>query len=156
MKVAIVALSDVVTSDLTTYRSSFGLPATTLTTVHSGADPGITASQGENTEDVEMVSATAPGASIVLVSDVDNATTDGLTTGILYIVNNAVAPILTMSYGACELKLGHRGQRPVQPDVSASGDGGYQLVCSRWRLGIGDLHVAERNSTLRGRIWPCG
>ena len=56
-----------------------------------------------------MVSATAPGAQIVLVSDVDTATTNGLTTGILYIVNNAVAPILTMSYGECELKLGTAG-----------------------------------------------
>jgi hypothetical protein len=109
VKVAIVALSDVAATDINTYRSSFGLPATTLTTVHSGADPGLTASQGENTEDVEMVSATAPGAQIVLVSDVDNATTNGLTTAILYIVNHAVAPILTMSYGECELKLGTAG-----------------------------------------------
>jgi subtilase family serine protease len=109
VKVAIVGLSDVAGTDLNTYRSSFGLPATTLTTVHSGADPGLTDSQGENTEDVEMVSATAPGAQIVLVSDVNNATTDGLITGILYIVNNAVAPILTMSYGVCELKMGTAG-----------------------------------------------
>jgi hypothetical protein len=56
-----------------------------------------------------MVSATAPGAQIVLVSDVDTATTNGLTTAILYVVNNAVAPILTMSYGECELKLGTAG-----------------------------------------------
>jgi subtilase family serine protease len=88
VKVAIVGLSDVVASDLNTYRSSFGLPPNTLSTVHSGADPGLTSSQGENTEDVEMVSATAPGAQIVLVSDVSTATTDGLTTGILYIVNS--------------------------------------------------------------------
>ena len=110
VKVAVVALSDVVASDLNTYRSSFGLSPTTLTTVHSGADPGLDPNnQGENTEDVEMVSATAPGAQIVLVSDANTATTDGLTIGILYIVNNAVAPILTMSYGACELKLGTAG-----------------------------------------------
>jgi subtilase family serine protease len=109
VKVAIVALSDVQTADFNTYRSSFGLPAGTLTTLHSGADPGLTESQGENTEDVEMVSATAPGAQIVLVSDVDTATTNGLVTGILYIAENAVAPILTMSYGQCELKLGTAG-----------------------------------------------
>ena len=109
VKVAIVALSDIVASDINTYRSSFGLPATTITTVHSGTDPGLTLSQGENTEDVEMVSATAPGASIVLVADPDTATTNGVTTGVLYIVNNAIAPILTVSYGMCELKLGTAG-----------------------------------------------
>jgi hypothetical protein len=47
VKVAVVGLSDVVASDLNTYRSSFGLPATTLTTVHSGTDPGQTDSQLE-------------------------------------------------------------------------------------------------------------
>ena len=109
VKVAIVALSDIVASDINTYRSSFGLPATTVTTVHSATDPGLTLSQGENTEDVEMVSATAPGASIVLVSNPDTATTNGVTTGVLYIVNNAIAPILTVSYGECELKLGTAG-----------------------------------------------
>ncbi len=109
VSVAIVGLSDVAAADLNTYRSSFGLPPTTLSTLHSGTDPGLTSSQGENTEDVEMVSATAPGAQIVLVADVDNATTNGLTTAILYIVNNAVAPILTMSYGECELKNGTAG-----------------------------------------------
>ncbi|WP_161571031.1 choice-of-anchor D domain-containing protein [Granulicella sibirica] len=106
VKVAIVGLSDVQTTDFNTFRSSFGLPAGTLTTLHSGTDPGVTDSQGENTEDVEMVSATAPGAEVVLVSDVDNATTNGLVTAINYIVENKVAPILTMSYGECELNNG--------------------------------------------------
>lgn len=93
VKVAIVGLSDVKTSDFNTFRSSFGLPAGTLTTLHSGTDPGLTDSQGENTEDVEMVSSTAPGAQVVLVADVDNATTNGLVTAVNYIVENNVAPI---------------------------------------------------------------
>jgi len=106
VKVAIIGLSDVQTSDFNTFRSSFGLPAGALTTLHSGADPGLTDSQGENTEDVEMVSSTAPGAHVIMVADVSNATTDGLETGINYVIDNEIAPILTMSYGACELTLG--------------------------------------------------
>ena len=99
VKVAIVGLSDVQTTDFDTFRSSFGLPAGTLTTLHSGADPGLTNSQGENTEDVEMVSSTAPGAQVVLVSDVDSATTNGLVTAINYIVENNVG-----SYSDDELR----------------------------------------------------
>jgi hypothetical protein len=140
VKVAIVALSDVVPSDFDTYRSSFGLPASTLVTLHSGTDPGVTDSQGENTEDTEMVSATAPGATVVLVADVDNATTNGLMTAINYIVDNEVAPILTMSYGACELKVGTSGnamwnqifQQAATAGISsfvASGDSG-SAVCT--------------------------
>jgi subtilase family serine protease len=142
VKVAIVALSDVVTSDFNTYRSSFGLPVGTLVTLHSGADPGITTSKGENTEDTEMVSATAPGAEIVLVADVDNATTDGLVTAVTYIVENEVAPILTMSYGACELDLGSGGnslysqtfQQAATAGISsfvAAGDSGSAVCTSQ-------------------------
>jgi subtilase family serine protease len=142
VKVAIVALSDVTTSDFNTYRSSFGLPVGTLTTLHSGADPGLTDSQGENTEDTEMVSATAPGATVVLVADVDNATTNGLMTSVSYIINNEVAPILTMSYGACELKVGTSGnamwnqlfQQAATAGISsfvAAGDSGSAVCTSQ-------------------------
>jgi hypothetical protein len=141
VKVAIVALSDVETSDFNTFRSSFGLPAATLTTLHSGTDPGITGSQGENTEDTEMVSATAPGAQVVLVADVDNATTNGLVTAVTYIVDNNVAPILTMSYGTCELDNGtatnslfnQTFQQAATAGISsfvAAGDSG-SAVCTR-------------------------
>ena len=110
VKVAIVAASDVLTADFNTFRSSFGLPAGTLTTVHSGADPGYdSGSQGENTEDTEMVSATAPGAEVILVADVYNATTNALMTATTYIIDNEIAPILTMSYGECELRNGTSG-----------------------------------------------
>ncbi len=109
VKVAIIALSDVVASDFNTFRKSFALPASTLVTMHNGADPGITDSQGENTEDVEMVSSTAPGATVVLVSSIDNATTNGLISGITYVTDNEIAPIMTMSYGECELGLGSAG-----------------------------------------------
>ncbi|WP_263356052.1 choice-of-anchor D domain-containing protein [Acidicapsa ligni] len=142
VKVAIVALSDVETADFNTYRSSFGLPTGTLVTLHSGADPGITDSQGENTEDTEMVSATAPGAEVVLVADVDNATTNGLVTAITYIVDNEVAPILTMSYGECELENGTSGnslfnqtfQQAATAGISsfvAAGDSGSAVCTSQ-------------------------
>ncbi len=142
VKVAIVGLSDVVTADFNLYRSSFGLPASTLVTLHSGADPGLTGSQGENTEDTEMVSATAPGATVVLVADVNNATTDGLVTAVTYIVDNEVAPILTMSYGACELNLGASGnslynqtfQQAATAGISsfvAAGDSGSAVCTSQ-------------------------
>ena len=109
VKVAVVGLSDVQQTDFNTYRSSFGLPASTLTTLHGGADPGLTASQLEDTADVELAGATAPGAQIVLVSDASTATTNGLVIAMLYVVNNAVAPILAVGSGECELRNGTAG-----------------------------------------------
>ena len=110
VKVAIVALSDVAASDLNTYRSSFGLPATTLTTVHSGTDPGLDDQPGRKhrgrRDGVGHGSGRVDCAGFRCRTPLRPT---ALTTGILYIVNNAVAPILTMSYGECELKLGTAG-----------------------------------------------
>jgi subtilase family serine protease len=142
VKVAIVGLSDVLTSDFNTFRKSFALPAGTLTTLHNGADPGLTNSQGENTEDVEMVSATAPGAQVVLVSSIDSQTTNGLILGITYIADNEIAPILSMSYGECELNLGSAGntlynktfQQAATAGISsfvAAGDSGSSVCTSQ-------------------------
>ena len=156
VKVAIVALSDVVTSDFNTYRSSFGLPAGTLQTVHSGSDPGLTDSQGENTEDVEMVSATAPGATIVLVSDVDNGTTNGLVTAIDYIVNNEVAPILTMSYGTCELENGTSTNSLFNQIFQQAATLRHQFLCCFRRFRFRCLHATEWNSSVRGLLRAAG
>jgi len=142
VSVAIVGLSDVATSDFNTYRSSFGLPAGTLQTLHSGTDPGMTDSEVENIEDTEMVSATAPGAKIILVADVDNSTTNGLVTATTYIVDNEIAPILTMSYGECEGAMGSSAlslftstfQQAATSGISsfvASGDSGSAVCTSQ-------------------------
>jgi subtilase family serine protease len=105
-KIAIIGLSSVVSSDISTFRSSFGLPPINFTYVTTGTDPGITDSQGENTEDVEMAGSTAPGAAIILVGSVSTATTDGVKLSAQYVIDHETANILTGSYGACELKLG--------------------------------------------------
>ena len=112
--IAISGVSDVSTSDFNTFRSAFGLPATTLKTIVNGADPGEDGGggQGENSLDVEMAGATAPGASIVLVVSASTATTGGDQLSDEYIVDNVDtvgAHIMTASYGECELGLGSAG-----------------------------------------------
>jgi hypothetical protein len=104
--VAIVAGSDISATDVATFRKSFGLPAKTFTTVHNGADAGLTGDQVENTLDVEMVSAAAPGADIALVVSKGTATSYEFQLSMQYIVSNKTAPIMSASYGICELDLG--------------------------------------------------
>ncbi len=112
VSVAIVAGSDVTLSDVATFRKSFGLPAKTPTVIHNGTDPGedgVYGNQGENTLDVEMVSAAAPGANVILVVSGNTSTTPGFELSLQYIVSKQTAPILSMSYGSCELQLGKSG-----------------------------------------------
>jgi Pro-kumamolisin, activation domain len=103
--VAVLASADVLKSDYTTYRSVFGLPATTVQVLYSTTtNPGY-AGNGENTEDVEMVSAAAPGATITLVTG-PNGSVGGLLSAGIYAVDANSWPIITASYGECEAELG--------------------------------------------------
>jgi hypothetical protein len=109
--VAIAAGSDISATDVANFRKSFGLPAKTFTTVHNGVDPGLSGDQVENTLDVEMVGAAAPGAAITLVASKDTATTYGFQLSMQYIVSKKTAPIMSASYGLCELDLGTSGNQ---------------------------------------------
>ena len=110
--VAIAAGSDISTSDVANFRKAFGLPAKSFTTIHNGTDPGKSGSNGdqtENTLDVEMVGAAAPGADIALVVSKGTSTSYGFELSMQYIVSNEIAPIMSASYGSCELSLGKSG-----------------------------------------------
>ena len=110
--VAIAGRSDVRLSDIAAFRSQFGLPVNPPTIIHNGTDPGVldsTGDAGENTLDVEWSGASAPGAKIDLVVSASTNTTDGFNLSALYIIDNQVAPIMSSSYGSCELFLGTAG-----------------------------------------------
>jgi len=108
--VSISGISDITLNDIAVYRSAFGLPATTVNIIQSDAatDPGNT-SPGENTEDLEMVSAAAPGANLQMVVSNNTTTTFGDYLSDAYIIDKETAPIMSASYGFCELLLGTSG-----------------------------------------------
>jgi hypothetical protein len=107
-------------ADATAFRKAF-LPADaagTLSIVHpsdnvgdnSCQDPGITGDEGEAALDVEWAGAAAPDANIVLASCADVGATFGpLLAANLYQQDgehglpSSAPPILSLSYGACEL-----------------------------------------------------
>ena len=108
VSIAIVARSNILPSDIATYRTMFGLPDNPYTLVLNGADPGLVpGDQGENTLDVEMASMAAPGAKILLVlSGSFPGGFDGSQLSQLYIIDNQLAPIMSTSFGQCELLNG--------------------------------------------------
>jgi large repetitive protein len=106
--IAIVARGKVEITDVETFRSIFGLPANDPTIIVDGPDPGFTFS-GDSVEaslDVEWAGAVAPNATIDLVVSASTATTDGVDLSSAYIVDNNLAPIMTVSFGECESALG--------------------------------------------------
>lgn len=105
--IEIAGRSNINLSDVAAFRSMAGLAASSPTVIVDGADPGLVASdQDESTLDVEWSGAVAPDAAVSLVTAASTQTTDGVDLAAEYIVNHATAPVVSVSYGSCEREMG--------------------------------------------------
>ncbi|WP_058189093.1 Ig-like domain repeat protein [Terracidiphilus gabretensis] len=111
--IAIVAQSDVNPADVDAFRTAFNLPEKKLNTIYVGENPGYTgdSTEGEADLDVEWSGAVAPNATIDLIVSGQTNTGGGVTEAAQYAVDNNVAPILSVSWGGCELALGASGNQ---------------------------------------------
>jgi uncharacterized protein (TIGR03437 family) len=100
-KLAIVGQTDIYMSDVSAFRNNFGLPANnpTLVLVPGSADPGYTADLDEANIDLDWSGAAAPNASILYVYS------QNVVTSVQYAIDKNLAPVISMSYGGCELKI---------------------------------------------------
>lgn len=107
--VAVATRSNIRLSDVTAFRSQFGLPANKLQVIVNGPDPGILPSLAEEAEailDTEWAGAVAKGATVKLVVSKSTNALDGIALSSVYIIDNNLAPVMNMSYGNCEANLG--------------------------------------------------
>jgi Pro-kumamolisin, activation domain/Bacterial Ig-like domain (group 3) len=105
--IAVVGESDINTTDVVNFRSLFGLPAPKLNVIVSGPDPGVVA--GAETEadlDVQWSGAVAPNATIDYVIAQSTEVSLGADLAAQYAVDNDLAPVLSESFGICELFMG--------------------------------------------------
>lgn len=112
--IAIVSQSDIYPQDFSDFRQDFALPPGTLNIIYDGPPPYKLASEGDELEsdlDVQWAGSVAKGATIDLVESIWTNTTAGVDLSALYIVDNNIAPILSESYGACELDMGTAGNQ---------------------------------------------
>lgn len=117
--IAIVGETDINPQDVADFRNFFGLPAygqqggPMLNIIHNGVPPGIL-NDGEESEadlDVEWSGAVAKGASVDFVVSQSTETSLGVNLSALYIIDNNLAPVMSESYGFCELFLGTAGNQ---------------------------------------------
>jgi hypothetical protein len=105
---AIAGRTNINTADIATFRSAFGLTGNNTQVVVNGTDPGIVSSD-EETEadlDVEWSGAVAKGATVKLVVSKSTNASDGVDLSNQYIVNNNLASVVSVSFGACEAQAG--------------------------------------------------
>lgn len=160
--IAIVGQSDIYPQDVSDFHQIFGLPAPKLNIIYNGLNPGKLASQGDEQEsdlDVEWSSAIAKGATIDFVVSASTNTTAGTDLSAEYIIDNNLAPVMSESYGNCELDLGTSGnqffnqmwQQAAAEGITvfvSSGDSG-SAVCDGQvsPVAIGGLSVSGISST---------
>ncbi len=113
-KLAVMGQTDIYLSDITNFRTGFGLPAISCTTdsngvitscndphlqyVLDGTDPTVK-SNGDLSEadlDLEWSGAVARGAQLIYVNSTDTKTS------YYYAIDNTLAPVISLSYGECE------------------------------------------------------
>jgi subtilase family serine protease len=111
--IAIAARSNVLSQDVAAFRSAFSLPASPLTVILNGPDPGLASRAGDQAEAVMAASwagAAAPGAQIVLVPAASTTATDGVDLSLAAIVDQALAHTVAVGYSTCEAALSESHQ----------------------------------------------
>ncbi len=131
-RIAVIGRTDIVLSDIRAFRARFNLPPSDPEVVLFGPDPGI--SSGDLPEahlDIEWTGAVAPKATIVYVNS------RSVITSAQYAIDQNLAPVMTMSYGSCEL-LSNPALRSVAQQGSAQG--------ITWMISSGDSGAAACDS----------
>ncbi len=100
-RLVVVGQTDVHISDVQNFRSSYGLPSNNPNPVlvPGSADPGYTKDLLEANLDLDWTGAVAPNASISYVYS------QNVFLSVQYSVDQNLAPVISMSYGGCELKI---------------------------------------------------
>ncbi|MCU1250415.1 MAG: peptidase and in, kexin, sedolisin, partial [Edaphobacter sp.] len=116
--IAIVGQTDINPADFVNFRKLFNLPLGNTATptgtqylniIYNGPNPGVTGDEGEADIDTQWAGAIAKGATIDYVVSQGTEVMQGTDLSALYIVNNNLAPVMSYSYGQCELFLGTAG-----------------------------------------------
>lgn len=104
--IAIVGQTDIHIEDVRAFRSLFGLPDNDPQIIYNGPNPGVNGDEGEADIDVQWSGAVAPAATIKFVTSQSTETTSGIDLSSFYVVDNNLAPVMSVSYGGCEIGLG--------------------------------------------------
>jgi subtilase family serine protease len=117
--IAIINDSNINIAQVNNFRTLFGLPANPPQVIIDGNDPGIDGinnvdgpddDSGEAYLDVEWSGAVAPNATIDLVIGADTALEEGLILAAERAVYSDLAPVMSLSFGACESALGSENE----------------------------------------------
>lgn len=115
-KLAIAGQTDIALLDIAEYRGLFNLPPNVPQVVLVGDDPGTSASDLPEADlDIEWSGSSAVNATIVYVNSAN------VFTSLQYAIDQDLAPVVSVSYGACEAGAPSAVFRTIAQQANAEG-----------------------------------
>jgi subtilase family serine protease len=150
--VAVVGRSNINLSDIHTFRTSFGLPANDPQVIVNGANPGTAnaAELVEATLDAEYAGALARQSTVKFVASASTSATDGSFLSAQYIVNQNLAPVMTMSFGLCEAAMGTAGNAYISALWQQAAAEGITVLVSAGDSGAAGCDSASSTKAVDG------
>lgn len=141
--IAVAGQTDIDLSDIEQFRSYFGLPANdpTVILVPGSSDPGISSGDlGEADLDLEFSGAIAPNATILFVNT-EAPDYGGAFESFYYAIDEDLAPVISISYGDCELDYGIAGAQLLQSQAMQANAQGQTIFAPSGDSGAADCYA---------------
>jgi len=151
--IAVVTDSNINVQDIADFRSVFGLPVNPPKVTVNGTDPGvqINGDEIEAVLDVEWAGAVARDATVNLVVSASTNTSFGGDLSAAFIINeNPPPPILSESFGACELQIGTTANAMYNSMWQQAAAEGITVIVSTGDNGSAGCDVTEINGAPTG------
>lgn len=142
--IAIAGQTDIQVSDIEAFQTASGLTVNDPQIVLDGTDPGTSTDDlSEADLDIEWSGAIAPGATIIYVNSSDAFTS------VVYAIDNNLAPIVSVSYGACEAQVGSTSLASLNTMFQQASAQGITIVGPAGDQGAADCDSTTGQTTAR-------
>jgi len=134
-------------SDITAFRSAAGLPAKspTVILIPGASDPGVSSGDiDEASLDVEWSGAVAKNATIIFV----NGGAGGVFNAFQYAIDQDLAPVISVSYGACEANWGSSNLSALDELAAQANTQGQTIVAAAGDSGAADCDSSTSTTTV--------
>jgi uncharacterized protein (TIGR03437 family) len=146
-KIVIAGQTDVALSDIQKFRARFLLPAADpqMILVPNTKDPGtVQGDLGEADLDLEWSGATAPHATLIYVYSFN------VMDAVLYAIDQNLAPVLSLSYGACEPQSALSDMQTMQGWAQQANAQGMTWVNAAGDSGGDDCYTVSSSGSASG------
>ncbi len=140
-KIIVPGQTDIALSDIEAFRTAAGLQPNDPQIVLDGTDPGTnTDDESETDLDLEWAGAIAPYATVIYVNSTD------VFTSVTYAIDNNLAPVMSITYGACEAETGTAEINSLSSSFQQANAQGMTILAAAGDLGAADCDDATGSS----------